>query len=72
MSQQEKQTASQADASVRESERNSPGILAEFFDFLLHHKKWWLTPIILVLVLMGFLIIQVGGSVVAPFIYPYF
>lgn len=48
-----------------------PGLVAEFLDFLLHNKKWWLTPIILVLLLAGLLAFFGGsGSVVAPFIYP--
>jgi Family of unknown function (DUF5989) len=44
---------------------------AQFLHFLLHNKKWWLTPIILLLVLLGVLII-LGGSGVAPFIYSLF
>jgi len=47
------------------------GSLAEFFSFVLHNKKWWLTPIILVLVVAGALIL-LGGSGVAPFIYSLF
>jgi len=46
-----------------------PGLLAEFWEFLIHNKKWWLTPIILVLLLMG-LLVMLSGTVVAPFIYP--
>lgn len=38
---------------------------------LMHNKKWWLTPIILVLLLFGALIIM-GGSSYAPFIYTLF
>jgi hypothetical protein len=45
-----------------------PGLLAEFWDFLLHNKKWWLTPIVLVLLLMGVLV-MLSGSAAAPFIY---
>jgi len=45
-----------------------PGLLAEFWDFLLHNKKWWLTPIILVLLLMG-LLVMLSGTAAAPFIY---
>ena len=28
------------------------GLLAEFIDFIIHNKAWWMTPIILVLILM--------------------
>lgn len=45
--------------------------LSEFAHMLMHNKKWWLTPIILVLLLFGFLII-LGGSSYAPFIYTLF
>ena len=37
-----------------------PGLIAEFWDFLIHNKKWWLTPIILVLLLMGLLVMLSG------------
>jgi hypothetical protein len=47
-------------------------IVAEFWDFLKVRKKWWLTPIVLFLVLLGALIIFTEGSAVAPFIYTLF
>ena len=46
--------------------------LKEFWEFLKIRKKYWLLPIILVLVLFGGLIILSQGSVVAPFIYTIF
>ncbi len=54
-----------------EAAQPQPGILREFFDFLLHNKKWWLTPIIVVLLLFG-LLISLGSSAAAPFIYTLF
>jgi hypothetical protein len=47
------------------------GPVAEFLSFVLHNKKWWLTPIILVLALVAALVV-LGGSGVAPFIYSLF
>lgn len=47
-------------------------ILAEFLEFLKYRKKWWLTPIVLMLVLLGLLIVFTEGSAVAPFIYAIF
>jgi len=44
----------------------------EFFEFLKVRKKYWLLPIIIVLVIFGGLIILAQGSVVAPFIYTIF
>ena len=46
--------------------------LIEFWEFLKVRKKYWLLPILLVLVLFGGLIILSQGSVVAPFIYTIF
>ena len=46
--------------------------LKEFWDFFKERKKYWLLPIIIVLVLFGGLIILTQGSAVAPFIYTIF
>lgn len=48
------------------------GILKEFFEFLAHQKKWWLTPIVVMLLLIGALVIFTESSAVAPFIYALF
>ncbi len=47
-------------------------IMREFWVFLKVRKKWWLAPIILLLVLFGALIIFTEGSALAPFIYALF
>ena len=46
--------------------------LKEFSEFLKVRKKYWLLPILLVLVLFGGLIVLSQGSAVAPFIYTIF
>lgn len=46
--------------------------LLEIIDFLRARKKYWLLPIILVLLLFGGLIVLSQGSAVAPFIYTLF
>jgi len=46
--------------------------LKEFIDFLLTRKKYWLLPIIIVLLLFGGLIILSEGTAIAPFIYTIF
>jgi hypothetical protein len=46
--------------------------LMEFWAFLRTRKKWWLTPIIVLLVLLGTLIVLTEGSALAPFIYALF
>ena len=47
-------------------------ILGEFWDFLKVRKKWWLGPIVLILLLLGALIVLTEGTAVAPFIYTIF
>lgn len=47
-------------------------IISEYFEFLASHKKWWLLPIALVLLLLGLLIVLTQGSALAPFIYTIF
>lgn len=46
--------------------------LAEFWQFLKVRKKFWLLPMVLMLVLFGGLIVLAQGSAVAPFIYTIF
>jgi len=46
--------------------------IREFLEFLSVRKKFWLLPIIIVLVLFGGLIILSKGSVFAPFVYTIF
>ena len=47
-------------------------IFSEFWDFLKSRKKWWLGPIIFLLLIMSLLIVMTEGSAVAPFIYTLF
>jgi len=47
-------------------------IIKEFLGFLMENKKWWLIPIILVLLILSFLILFSEGSALAPFIYTLF
>ena len=46
--------------------------LKEFWEFLKVRKKYWLLPILIVLLIFGGLIILAQGSAVAPFIYTIF
>lgn len=48
------------------------GFFKELWGFLMSRKKWWLMPIIIMLILLGLLIIFTEGSAVAPFIYTLF
>jgi hypothetical protein len=46
--------------------------IAELWSFLKVRKKFWLLPILIVMVLLGALIVLSQGSAVAPFIYTLF
>ena len=61
----------EAEAFARQAEGASSGIVAEFWDFLRHNKKWWLTPIIVMLLFVGMLVV-LGSTGAAPFIYTLF
>lgn len=47
-------------------------ILKELFTFLKQEKKYWLWPLVVILVLLGLLIVLAEGSALAPFIYSLF
>ncbi len=47
-------------------------LLKDLWAFMLERKKFWLLPIIIVLLLLGALLIFAQGSAVAPFIYTLF
>ena len=47
-------------------------ILAELWAFMKVRKKWWLGPILLMLLLLGMLVVFTQGSALAPFIYTLF
>ena len=47
-------------------------VLAEMWDFLKIRKVWWLTPIIVMIVLVGVLIVISQSSSLSPFIYALF
>ncbi|MFO0829112.1 MAG: DUF5989 family protein [Phycisphaerales bacterium] len=55
----------------QKAQRQNAGLFAELLDLLLHNKKWWLIPIILVLLAIGILVL-IGSTAAAPFIYPLF
>jgi len=60
----------QADNFEQAAQEKSPSFVSEFWEFLLHNKKWWLAPIVLVLLLLSLLVI--ASPATAPFIYTLF
>lgn len=47
-------------------------ILAEFWEFMRVRKKWWLAPIMFILLALSLIIVLTEGSALAPFIYSLF
>ena len=46
--------------------------MKDMWDFMRERKKFWLAPIVIVMVLLGGLLVFAQGSAVAPFIYTLF
>jgi hypothetical protein len=61
----------QGDQFAKQAEARSEGVLTEFWYFLRHNKKWWLTPIVALMLVIGVLVV-LGGTGAAPFIYTLF
>jgi hypothetical protein len=56
---------------IKQSEQRQGGLVSEFWDFLKDNKKWWLAPIIISILGLGLLVL-LGGTAAAPFIYTLF
>jgi hypothetical protein len=50
----------------------NPSTVAELWEFLRTRKRYWLAPIVVLLLLLGALIFFTEGSAVAPFVYTLF
>jgi hypothetical protein len=46
--------------------------LKDLWDYMKSRNKWWLAPIIVILLVIGAMIVFGGGSAIAPFIYTLF
>jgi hypothetical protein len=64
----ESKSASQFAAQAAQRQGN---LVSEIFAFLRHTRKWWLAPAIVLLAIAGLLVV-LGGTAVAPFIYTLF
>lgn len=47
-------------------------IIRELMSFLLENKKWWIAPIVVLLLALSVLLVLTEGSALAPFIYALF
>lgn len=50
----------------------SAGLLGELWAYARERKKWWLAPVVLLMLFVGAILIFAQGSVLAPFIYTIF
>lgn len=46
--------------------------LQDLWGFMKERKKFWLIPLIIILLILGIIIVFAGSSAAAPFIYPFF
>ncbi len=60
-----------SDDFVAQASGERTGLVTEFVDFLKENKKWWLAPIIVSILGLG-LLVMLGGTAAAPFIYTLF
>jgi hypothetical protein len=56
---------------VSQAGKPQAGLATEFFEFLRDNKKWWLAPIVISILGLGLLVL-LGGTAAAPFIYTLF
>jgi hypothetical protein len=61
----------QRDEFAAQADQHSGSLLGEVWGFLRENKKWWLLPIVITMLLLGLLVV-LGGSGAAPFIYTLF
>ena len=62
---------SQSEFEKAAEQHRGGGILGELWGFMKHNKKWWLLPILVILLIFGVLIL-LSGTGLAPFIYTLF
>ena len=53
------------------AQKKRSSIITEFWGFLKFNKKWWLIPILIVLLILCLLVL-LSGTAIAPFLYPLF
>ncbi len=60
-----------SDFAAQAADGKRSGLASEFVEFLKDNKKWWLAPIVISIVGLGLLVL-LGGTAAAPFIYTLF
>ncbi len=59
------------DFAAKAAQADDSSLIREFAEFLSENKKWWLAPIVISVLALGLLVL-LGGSAAAPFIYTLF
>jgi hypothetical protein len=59
------------DEFLKQASGKQAGLVSELIGFLMANKKWWLAPILISILLLGLLVV-LGGTAAAPFIYTLF
>lgn len=71
MNETPRRTGEPAGSFEEQASARRQGFLSELWGFLKQNKKWWMLPMIVVIVLLGALVL-LGGTPLAPFIYTLF
>jgi len=71
MTEKNEQESQQDEEFLQAAKEEERGLVAEFVMFMAENKMWWLTPILVVFGLLGVLLV-LGATGVAPFIYTLF
>ncbi|MDP6633566.1 MAG: DUF5989 family protein [Phycisphaerae bacterium] len=72
MDKEPKTTDRRSDSFAEQADTRPPSFLRELWDFVCHNKKWWLIPILVVLLVVSLLVLLSTNSALAPFIYAIF
>ena len=71
MNEEGKKPEKESNAFVEAGEDEQMGLIAEFIEFIRENKKYWMIPLLVILLVLGLLVLA-GGSSLAPFIYTLF
>ena len=49
------------------AQTSQPGLIRELVDFMVHNKRWWLVPMIVVLLILGLMIVATSSAIIPAF-----
>jgi hypothetical protein len=65
-----KEPSNPKDEFLQAASQEERGLIAEFYAFMAENKVWWMAPILIVFALLGVLLV-LGATGVAPFLYSF-